>query len=175
MNTPNNKRRRESIEKLEKVFLELLQHKELSEISVSELCKGAEINRSTFYANFVDIYALADRVKEHLQEDLAELYAEEIASGHSSYDYLKLLYHICENQIFYNTYFKLGYDNSHEILRYDTEAAERMFGGKLMEYHLVFFKSGFNAIIKLWLSRGCRETPEEIKEVLESEYRGRQI
>ncbi|MBE5880666.1 MAG: TetR/AcrR family transcriptional regulator, partial [Lachnospiraceae bacterium] len=28
-------------------------------------------------------------------------------------------------------------------------------------------------IIKMWLGDGCKETPEEMAEILESEYRGR--
>ena len=29
-------------------------------------------------------------------------------------------------------------------------------------------------IIKLWLQNGCKETPEEMAEILQSEYRGRE-
>ena len=36
MNTPNNKRKKESMERIEKVFIELLQTKALNEISVSD-------------------------------------------------------------------------------------------------------------------------------------------
>lgn len=39
MNTPNNKRRKESQNKIEKIFIELLQTKELNQISVSDICK----------------------------------------------------------------------------------------------------------------------------------------
>ena len=51
MNTPNNKRRKESQEKIIRVFLNLIQSKEVPEITVSDICKQANINRSTFYAN----------------------------------------------------------------------------------------------------------------------------
>ena len=44
MNTPNNKRKKESMERIEKVFIELLQTKALNEISVSDICKRAEPN-----------------------------------------------------------------------------------------------------------------------------------
>lgn len=43
MNTPNNKRKKESMERIEKAFIELLQTKELNEISVSNICKRAAI------------------------------------------------------------------------------------------------------------------------------------
>ena len=68
MNIKNNRRRRESIERIEKVFIELLQTKELHEISVSDICKRCELNRSTFYANYSDIYELADKLRETLEK-----------------------------------------------------------------------------------------------------------
>ncbi|MEE1049483.1 MAG: TetR/AcrR family transcriptional regulator, partial [Clostridia bacterium] len=56
MNVKNNKRRRESIDKIEKAFLNMLLTKELNEISVTQICKETNLNRSTFYANYIDIY-----------------------------------------------------------------------------------------------------------------------
>ena len=77
MNTKNNRRRRESIERIEKVFIELLQTKELHEITVSDICKRCELNRSTFYANFADIYELADKMREYLEGEVERLYEAE--------------------------------------------------------------------------------------------------
>ena len=68
MNTPNNKRRKESIDKIEKAFIVLLQTNELDNISVSEICKITSLNRSTFYSNYIDIYDLADNWCKHLEE-----------------------------------------------------------------------------------------------------------
>lgn len=42
-----------------------------------------------------------------------------------------------------------------------------------LKYHIEFFRNGLNAIIKIWLAGGCKETPEEMAEVLHQEYRGR--
>ena len=67
MNTPNNKRKKESMERIEKVFIELLQTKALNEISVSDICKRAGLNRTTFYANYTDIYGLADAIRDKLE------------------------------------------------------------------------------------------------------------
>ncbi len=50
MNIKNNRRRRASRDAIENIFIELLQTKSLNEISVSDICKKAGLNRSTFYA-----------------------------------------------------------------------------------------------------------------------------
>ena len=172
MNVRNNKRRKESQEKIEKAFIELLQTRQINEITVSDLIKTTGLNRSTFYANYIDIYDLADKTREKLEREFSNLFAD--------YDYfneqsgaLKMFTHIKENQIFYKTYFKLCYDEKHLISIYDTRRAEQEHIASNIKYHIEFFRNGLNAIIKMWLSGGCLESPEEMAEVLKQEYRGR--
>ena len=173
MNTKNNRRRRESVERIQKVFIQLLQTKELHEITVSDICKRCELNRSTFYANFVDIYQLADQVRMDLEREVNRLYEAEETEKFNSNDYLRLFRHIRENQLFYRTYFKLGYDNQFKLKYYDTHQAQQHFDNQHIEYHIEFFRSGFNAIIKMWLAGGCKETPEEMDQIIKREYQGR--
>ena len=172
MNVKNNKRRRDSQNKIEKAFIELLQTREIKDITVSDIIKMTELNRSTFYANYVDIFDLADKTRVKLENEFSNLFAD--------YDYfndrtgaLKMFTHIKENQLFYKTYFKLCYDEKHLISIYDTKRAEKEQIDSNIMYHIEFFRNGLNAIIKLWLSGGCKESPEEMAEVLKSEYRGR--
>ena len=108
MNTPNNKRRKLSQEKIEKTFVELIQTKE---ISVSDICKKANLNRTTFYSNYIDIYDLVDKINEKMFNDFFNIYTKEREEKKHSYDFLKLFKHIKENQIFYKTYFKLNLDS----------------------------------------------------------------
>ena len=172
MNVKNNKRRMESQEKIERAFVELLQSREIKDITVSDIIKQTGLNRSTFYANYMDIFDLADKVRGKLETDFGSLFA--------NYDYfnertgsLKMFKHIKENQLFYKTYFKLCYDEKHLISIYDQKRAELEHIDKNIKYHIEFFRNGLNAIIKLWLAGGCKESPEEMAEVLKSEYRGR--
>lgn len=173
MNTPNNKRKKESQEKMEKVLVELLRYKELNEISVTDICKKAKVNRSTFYANYLDIYDLADKIKEKLENDITELYQDEIVKCYNSNNYLKIFYHIKENQLLYKTYFKLNYDKDYKIKKFDTHQAAEYFNNEFIDYHITFFMNGFNAIVRKWLNNGCKETPEEINHIIESEYENR--
>ena len=173
MNTKNNRRRRASVERMEKAFMELLQTRELNEVTVADICKLSGLNRSTFYANFTDLYDLADRVREHLEDEVNRLYEAEKAKKINSNDYLRLFRHIRDNQLFYRTYFRLGYDNQFKLKYYDIHQAQRHFDNQYIEYHVEFFRSGFNAIVRMWLAGGCRETPEEMEAIIRSEYQGR--
>lgn len=177
MNTPNNKRKRESKEKIEKVFVEFLQTKEINEISVTDICKKANLNRSTFYANYLDIYDLADKIREKLEIEVDNLYSEERENKQNSHNFLKLFKHIKENQMFYRTYFKLNMDRNTKISQYeyDHHLAKTMYADKYIEYHIEFFMAGFNAIIKRWLYDGCKESAEEMNEIIMSEYKNKNI
>ena len=172
MNVKNNKRRKDSQEKIEKAFIELLQTRAIKEITVSEIINITGLNRRTFYANYMDIFDLADKTRVKLENEFSNLFAD--------YDYfnersgaLKMFTHIKENQIFYNTYFKLCYDDKHLISVYDPKRAEQEHIDSNIKYHIEFFRNGLNAIIKLWLAGGCQESPEEMAQVLQQEYRGR--
>lgn len=170
MNTPNNKRKKESQERIEKTFLQLIQTKDVENISVSEICKISKINRSTFYANYIDIYDLVEKIKFRMENEFANIYANDSNAGHNPNSYLKMFEHIKENQIFYKTYFKLKFDATSSITYFDKELALKCYDNKYIDYHAEFFKAGFTAILKKWLNNGCKETPEEMLEILISEY-----
>ena len=172
MNVKNNRRRKASQEKIEKAFVELLQYREIKEITVSDIIKNTGLNRSTFYANYIDIYDLADKTRKRLEDDFSDLFGK--------YDYnmedsgaLKMFTHIKENQIFYKTYFKLCYKEEHLVSIYDTKRVEKEHIKGNIKYHIEFFRNGLNAIIKLWLSGGCKESPAEMTQILKEEYRFR--
>jgi len=174
MNTPNNKRKRESQEKIEKAFIQLIQTKEVEQITVSDICKRTNLNRSTFYANYIDIYDLVDKVNLRMQKEFADMYINDNEAGQNPTSYLKMFRHIKENQIFYRTYFKLKFDTATINMQFHKELAEKYYDNKYIDYHIEFFRAGLNAIIKKWLDNGCKENPEALVEILESEYKGKE-
>ncbi len=172
MNTKNNKRRQATRERIERLFIELLQTKELTEITVSAICERIHINRSTFYANYVDIYDLADTIRAKLEAEVSALYGNDTYNklGH---DYLRLFRHIRDNQLFYKTYFKLGYDSKHVVDLGLLTQENHVFPEEHMKYHIDFHKAGLNAILKRWLAAGCPESPETLVQILQDEYTNR--
>ena len=61
MESPKKQQAREA---LEGAFVHLLHKKPIERISITELCQKAGVNRSTFYAHYLDIYDLMDQVSE---------------------------------------------------------------------------------------------------------------
>lgn len=175
MNAPNNKRKKTSKQNIEAAFIELIQTKEINEINVTDLVKIAHVNRSTFYVNYLDINDLADKIRDRMYHDIIELYQEERIKKEHSYNYLKLFQHIKDNQIYYKTIFKLNFDFSMYFdTKIDDEETLKYLGTtKNIDYHKEFFKAGMNAILKKWLLNGCKESPEEMVEILNLEYKGK--
>lgn len=173
MNIKNNKRKKASQHKIEKAFMELLQEHEVQKITIKDICQVAGLNRTTFYANYLDIYDLIDKIGEKMINDFYELYAYEENYQHNSNNYLKLFCHIKENQLFYKTYFKLGLNNHFKITRYDTKLAEKYYNGQHIKYHMEFFKAGITALIKMWLNDDCDISPDEFYEIIKDEYKNK--
>ncbi|MBE6149703.1 MAG: TetR/AcrR family transcriptional regulator [Firmicutes bacterium] len=172
MNTPNNKKRKNSQEKIEKTFLQLIQKKNIDEISISMICKMANLNRSTFYANYIDIYDLAEKIKKNMEFEFAQFQIS--SNSKQDFDgYLNMFRYIKDNQIFFKTYFKLEEISMDFPTQYNIQLAEKYYNNKYIDYHIEFFRAGLNAIIKKWLNNGCKETPEEINEIITSEYKNK--
>lgn len=75
-----NRRIKKTKKSIINTFLELRSKKPIEKITVKELCDKAEINKSTFYTYFKDIYDLS----EHLESQIAN----EVIAGLQHKDYI---------------------------------------------------------------------------------------
>ncbi len=177
MNTPDNKRRQESQAKIMKAFVQQLQYKELAQISVTEICKDANVNRSTFYANYLDIYDLADQFAQEMINSFFAMCADEIEEWYqyrdhnlTRYNFTRILKSIKENPMFYEAFIKLNVDIT-DLFRKnfgDIPSDDIIFD----EYSQEFIQAGMNAVIKRWLLGGCVESPVQISRVLQKFFQG---
>lgn len=94
-------------------------------------------------------------------------------SKQNSDGYLNLFKYIKENKIFFKTYFKLEEISLTPATHYNIDLATKLYDNKYIDYHIEFFRAGLNAIIKKWLNNGCKETPEEMSNILISEYKNK--
>ena len=145
MNTRNNQRRRETIAAIDAAFVSLLKGKELKDISVSELCEKAEINRSTFYENYEDVFALANACSEKIEKQVAD-------QPHTDGEFAWIFDYIKANAEVFEIYFKLGISK------------------KSADYKKLFFRNGVYAVAKMWFEGGCKEPPEQMGEIVKREH-----
>lgn len=171
-NKSDNKRKQASKEHMFKALFKLIQTKRLADISVSELCDLAEVNRTTFYNHYDNVNALARDARQNILNEFARQF-EGNHDGYTPNNLLIMFQHFYYNQIVYRTYFQLNpsYDEMLDI--YNKDQAKQHYPGQtdnLMRYHAEFFAAGMTAIIRRWLFGGCKETPAEMVKVITTEY-----
>ena len=145
MNTKNNKRHQATMQNITSAFVMLMQEKTLQQISVSDICKNANINRSTFYDNFEDLSDLAKSFSREVENQIAEC-------PHNDSDFSWIFEYIKENVDIFTAYFKVGMSEFHG------------------DYKSIFFRNGVYSVAKLWFEEGCVESPEKMGEIVLKEY-----
>lgn len=102
MNKKNNQRFHDTEVRMEAAMLELMKTMEFEKITVKKICEKAEVNRSTFYAHFLDIYDMLDKMEKELRKELLESYHEYSESlTFSEQSFICFLEHIRKHQYFY--------------------------------------------------------------------------
>ncbi len=67
-----DKRVQKSKNSIINTFLEIRAKKPLEKITVTELCRKAEINKSTFYVHYHDIYDLSDQLENEVVDSILQ-------------------------------------------------------------------------------------------------------
>lgn len=162
---------------------ELMKEKTINKITVTEICEKADVNRSTFYAYYTDIYDLHQTIiKEffQMQKSVIKHIKEELSS---TTDIKDITFGDYYNIIFY--YLKTVKDNR-ELYKFvfnqnSTTAIHNSFAKVV--YHTIkealgplidesrfeelkkaftFVSGGTTAIIMKWLERDCDEPVETL-------------
>ncbi|MBQ4600610.1 MAG: TetR/AcrR family transcriptional regulator [Oscillospiraceae bacterium] len=145
MNTPNNKRYRDMTECINAAFSSLLQNKELRDITVTDICEIAGIERSTFYAHYNDVAALANDYAAQIEKQVSE-------QPHKENDFSWIFEYIKEHPDFFKIYFKLGVSQVSS------------------DYKTIFFRNGAYSVAKMWFEDGCVESSEQMGVIIKREY-----
>lgn len=145
MNTPNNRRSLATEECLNNTLMALLKDKELADISVTELCEAADIDRSTFYAHYEDVFALGNACATDIEKRLSEV-------SHSVDDFALVFEYIKDHPEVFSVYFKLGVSKT------------------TGDYKEIFFRNGAYSVAKMWFDSGCIESSEQMGEIVKREY-----
>lgn len=103
----SDRRIRKTEQALQYAFIHLVLEKDFSQITVKELCERADINKSTFYLHYRDLYDLASRIKQQLLDDvyhIIEEYDVLCFASRSSEIWTRILHLFQENDCLYLAY-----------------------------------------------------------------------
>ena len=173
--------------KMDKALISLLEEKSFEYITVSEICKKAEVNRSTFYLHYENTVDLLNETARFLLDDFAAYFNVDVENitnkfKENSLDELNFisdeylhpyLSYIKENRIVFSTVllhsvsfgfneiFQRLYDNIFNPIleRYNYPIADR-------KYAMMFYLNGITAIVIEWLKDGCEKTIEEVSRII---------
>ncbi len=174
--------------KMDQAFLELLEKKDFSYITVKEICAKAGVNRSTFYLHYETVEDLLSESVEYMNEQFlshmkqdTEVFMTRIKECPVEQLYLvtpkylkPYLSYIQEHKrIFYTAITKastLRLDDSYNRMfrhvftpildRYQVPVEDR-------RYMMAFYIQGMMAIITEWLKDDCKDSMEHIMAVIQ--------
>ena len=172
---------------------ELMKEKPLNKISVTEICQKADVNRSTFYAYYTDIYDLHQKIikeffemhREILEKSKSFLETKPSLFSLSVDDYYKITYIYVktakDNQELYKFIFNQNSTNSIHVTygKMFFRAMLDLFPETTPEKTVNYFKSAFTfvsggttSIIMDWLKKECPTSVESLSRSLAHYYYG---
>ena len=162
---------------LTQALTELLQQKQVNEITVKELTDLADMNRGTFYLYYKDIYDMLEKIQDEMFEKLNTIFAlreDEKVTEQTKPILLDLFRFIEENQEMCRVLLSPNGDMSflhrlNEVLRekclHMYLEAEPAVNEEDFDYRYSFVVYGCAGIIRAWVGRNCPETPEQMAEL----------
>lgn len=173
--------------KMDKAFLALLEEKDFEYITVKELCKRADVNRSTFYLHYENMTDLLAESIEHMNSDFLSYFKtgeksvseniekcpiEDLMLVSSKY-LTPYLSYIMKNKKLFQTAIKraatLNLDNTYQRMfehifnpileRFRFPISER-------KYVIAFYVHGIIAIITEWLKSDCVDEIKDVENII---------
>ena len=165
-----DRRTRKTKETLTQIFIDLLKKHPIEKITVKELCDLAEINRSTFYIHYHDIYELLEDVENNCLQELDHLIStischnfppEQVTKMVLEYIYhrkeLLSLFILKMNELtFWKQIDKKLFVLFRQKVIENYQIPEEMQADELDDT-ILFLISGFYAIYRKWLIHNCQE------------------
>lgn len=174
-------------EKMEQALIALMKEKPFAYITVSEICRQAGVNRSTFYLHYENSSELLAETSRALIDGFLSCFpmdAWKISNQFAdcevdelffvSEEYLRpYLTYIKENALVFSTV--LSHGKSFEFEHIFARLFQHIFNPILNRFHypaayqmyvMRFYLNGIHAVICEWLSEGCRTPVDEMMRII---------
>jgi len=179
MNIANNQRYKVSSEKIETAFLALMLNNKYEDITINQICKHANINRSTFYNHYDDINDLIIKIEGNYANAVANIF--NFGERYSPEAFIDMFNFIKKNKSFYKAFLNIPYitlaesSTKLDVLKNLGNKNKKLKNQSIEIYYRAnFFGAGIKEICRLWLSRDCQESPEQMTKLILDEYKFRE-
>lgn len=158
-------------------LLKLLETKDIHQVTVTNLCKEADVNRGTFYAHYKDAYDLLEsmenelfaQVVQYIEATPVEQYFNSLLINvleliKENKDLCKIL--LCrqrDNKLLEKLFFIAYKAGLEPIFKESGEQNEAHFN-----YYIKYVVGGCIAIIQAWLQNDFPESTEELAKIINS-------
>lgn len=158
-------------------LIKLLQTKEIHQVTVTDICKMADINRGTFYAHYKDAYDLLQSMEDELFAQISKYIYETPSENYYDLLLLNVLELIAENKELCKILLCRHRDNKllDKLIFIANKAdlehiynASNEFNKSYSNYYIRFIVGGCIAIIETWLENDLPESPEEVVKIINS-------
>ena len=173
--------------KMNIALISLIKEKQFEYITIRELCKEAEVNRSTFYLHYENMYDLLQETIRRLLDDFYSYFINEEKAEALDFSSCRLsdLNFICDKYLVpFLTYMKenreiisatlsykktFGFDSVYEKM------FEKIFNPVLDRFHyptedrkfvMMYYLNGINAVVLEWIKEDCKKPISEISKII---------
>ena len=162
---------------LTQALTQLLQEKQINEITVKELTDLADMNRGTFYLYYKDMFDMLEKIEDGMFEALdaiVSLHEHDDMSQQTKPILLDLFRFIQDNQEMCRVLLSPHGDMNflHRLNEVVREKCLRAWpnirkekGEADFDYHYSFVVFGCAGIIRAWVNRNCSESAEKMAEM----------
>ena len=162
---------------LTQALTQLLQEKQINEITVKELTDLADMNRGTFYLYYKDMFDMLEKIEDGMFEALdaiVSLHEHDDVSQQTKPILLDLFRFIEDNQEMCRVLLSPHGDMNflHRLNEVVREKCLRAWpnirkekGEADFDYHYSFVVFGCAGIIRAWVNRNCPESAEKMAEM----------
>lgn len=168
--TKGNRRTLYTKKVIKESIIDLLQEKEIHQITVTDICNKADINRGTFYTHYKDAYDLLQSMEDELFDQILKYALETHLETHLNTLLINVLDLIAQNKQLCKILFckQRGSRVLDRILyiahklEIDTLIGDLVIDDVYMDYLIKYSIGGILSVIQVWLENDLRESPSDL-------------
>lgn len=173
MNRKKDRRVQHTKKFLKEALIKLLKEKTLTKITISELCKEADINRNTFYCHYTLPEDVLSEIEDEILQNIQKIFNDE------NNEDTQLVYEICKllkdnpdlSYVIFNStdkrFLNQLIDLCHDRNINDWKKITQYTNDEIAEKFFRFTLSGATSIIQEWCNNGFKESIEDITDFIE--------